>query len=190
MQMGRGNAFLLGTNSSSVPVNKQWLLLNGRQLLVEEVPVVSIAAELESLPLPTRQTSSTATTLAVSRNLILPPQRLVKTTPKAMLMAKGSRPTQGLVLDYNTINSRQTNYSFRGDTTYYISGRVYLFGTNRFEGGAVIKYTNNAALFNSSTTSPQVLATAYRPVIFTAQDDNSVGDTISVSTGNPTNYYA
>ena len=51
MQMGRGKAFLLGTNSPTVEVNKQWLALNGRQFLVEEVPVVSIAKQIDSLPL-------------------------------------------------------------------------------------------------------------------------------------------
>ena len=30
----------------------------------------------------------------------------------------------------------------------------------------------------------------YRPVIFTAKDDNTVGDNLTNSTGHPTNYYA
>jgi hypothetical protein len=54
MQIGQGKAFLLGTNSPSVAVNKQWLVLEGRQFLVEEVPVAAIANELLQLPpLPT-----------------------------------------------------------------------------------------------------------------------------------------
>jgi hypothetical protein len=74
-----------------------------------------------------------------------------------------------------------------------ISGTVTLFGTNTFEGGAVLKYTNGASLtLTVSTISSRAnwLATAYRPVIFTAKDDDSVGETISGSTGTPTNYYA
>jgi hypothetical protein len=38
--------------------------------------------------------------------------------------------------------------------------------------------------------NPRWLATSYRPVIFTAKDDNTVGEAISGSTGAPTNYYA
>lgn len=89
---------------------------------------------------------------------------------------------------YTTLSGRLTNYVFRGDTTYYISGKVMLYGTPVFEAGTVIKYTNKVA--TTFTGSPVLLGTAYRPVIFTAKDDNSVGETIFGSTGNPTNYYA
>ena len=105
-----------------------------------------------------------------------------------MMLARADYLNQGFVLDYQTINSSLTNYTFCGDTTYYISGTVNLYGTNVFEGGAVLKYTNNATI--SCQSSPQIFASTYRPVIFTAMDDNSVGDPITGSTGNPTNYYA
>ena len=70
-----------------------------------------------------------------------------------------------------------------------------MLGTNNLiEGGAVIKkYTNNAALLvNVGSTTPaiQFQTGAYRPAIFTARDDNSVGETISGSTGSPSGYYA
>ena len=107
-----------------------------------------------------------------------------------MFMAKASVAAQGLVLDYQTLNGSLSDYTFRGDTTYYISGTVNLYGANTFEGGAVIKYTNNASLNFNAQAQINCLASAYRPVVFTAKDDNSVGDTISGSTGNPTNYYA
>jgi hypothetical protein len=89
MKIVAGKAFLLGTNSPSVAVNKQWLVSAGRQLLVEEVPMASIANELESLPMPAIQTSARTTTPTVSRHLILPPQRLAKTPTKSMRLAKG-----------------------------------------------------------------------------------------------------
>src|SRR5580692_5057162 len=92
---------------------------------------------------------------------------------------------------YTTLSGSLTNYTFRGDTTYYIIGpHLYLYGTNNtFEGGAVLKYTNNAFI-TCVQAAPQIFASAYRPVIFTAKDDNSVGDAITNSTGNPTNYFA
>lgn len=90
-----------------------------------------------------------------------------------------------------------TNYTFKGDTTYYICGNVYSYGTNTFEGGAVFKYATNGAIYINpgppGTGNPKIiwLGDDYRPVIFTAKDDNSVGETIVDSTGSPTGpYYA
>jgi hypothetical protein len=188
MQMVQGRAFLLGENAqdTGVAVAKSWLLLDGRQFLVEEVPVNAIADTLGTLPMP----AQTGTMPTVSRQLALPPQRLVKNNVvKPKLLARTATPARGFVLDYQTVNSSVTNYTFQGDTTYYISGNVYLYGTNTFEGGTVIKYATNSSLYVYTTTNVW-LAGSYRPVIFTAKDDNSVGDTISGSTGSPAGYYA
>ena len=196
MAMRRGRAFLVGNNELAAGVTKRWLLIQGRQFLIEEVPIVSIASEIDTLPAFVGQTGS-GTKPVVSRNLILPPQRLTDTSPKTTFLAQAMPPTNGLVLDYVTINSSMTNYTFQGDTTYYISGPVNLYGSNTFEGGAVLKYTNNASItvniaYSGSPTNLPLnwQTSAYRPVIFTAKDDNSVGETLSVSTGTPTNYYA
>jgi hypothetical protein len=191
MQMIPGKAFLLGTTTPSVAVDKQWLLLDGRQILVEEVPVVSIADELENLPLPQATSIKPNAPLnIVSAKRLLPTQRMATILHKhPMQITQAAPPSRGLVLDYVTMTS-QTNYTFQGDTTYYISGTVNLYQTNTFEGGAVLKYANNASVNLESGTVLNWKAAAYRPVIFTAKDDNSVGDAISGSTGNPTNYYA
>jgi hypothetical protein len=142
--MGMGKAFLLGANSPSVDVDKRWLTLNGRQFLIEEIPIVSIAQAIDILP-PFVSQAALGTNPVVSKNLVLPPRRLVKNAPKASFIAKAAAPTQGLVLDYVTVNSTTTNFTFQGDTTYYISGTVALNGagtTTTFEGGAVIKYAS------------------------------------------------
>jgi hypothetical protein len=83
-----------------------------------------------------------------------------------------------------------TNYTFQGDTTYYISSSVRLYGTNTFEGGTVIKYanTNSAGIYVYGPIN--CLTGPYRPAIFTAKDDNTVGESISGSTGAPLGYYA
>jgi hypothetical protein len=107
-----------------------------------------------------------------------------------MKLEKLAVPETGLVLDYVTINTGQSGYTFQGDTTYYISGALSLSGTTTFEGGAVLKYATNASLNFYTGAQLQWLATAYRPAVLTAKDDNSVGQSISGSTGNPTNYYA
>jgi hypothetical protein len=189
MQMIPGKAFLLGTNSPSVAVNKQWLMLDDRQLLVEEVPVVSIAAELENLALSQATSIQTNPPLnVVSTKRLLPAQRLATVPGKhPVQLAQATPSSDGLVLDYNTVNGSLTNYTFQGDTTYYISGTVYLYGTNTFEGGTVIKYANTNSATMSTYGPVNCLTGPYRPAIFTAKDDNTVGETISGSTGNPTN---
>ncbi len=189
MQMTRGRAFLLGTNSPSVAVDKRWLALNGRQFLIEEVPIVSVARAIDSLP-PFVSQATSGTKLVVSKDMILPQQRLICPSPKTQFLAQATPPNRGLVLDYVTVNS-QYGITFQGDSTYYISGAVYLDGTNNMlEGGSVIKYAVNAFITVDDGSALNCLASQYRPVILTAVDDNSVGERIAGSTGNPTNYYA
>jgi hypothetical protein len=194
MQMVPGRAFLLGQNARDVGamVGKQWVQVEGRQFLVEQVPVNAIVDGLITLPSTAKAVGQGKTQYAVSRHLVLPPQRFVKSdSSKPMMLSKAGAPKQGFVLDYQTLNSSQTNYTFQGDNTYYISGAVNLYGTNNtFEGGTVLKYTNNASVNLESGGGLNWQASAYRPVVFTARDDNSVGVTISGSTGSPTNYYA
>jgi hypothetical protein len=48
MQMGSGRAFLIGNDSVSVPVRKRWVNSQGRSLLLEEIPLGSIAAQLQT----------------------------------------------------------------------------------------------------------------------------------------------
>jgi hypothetical protein len=190
MQMIAGRAFMLGANTTDAGafVSKHWLLLNGRQFLVEEVPVDAMVEGLATLPLTVMNSSPSTHSRTVSKHLNLPRQRPAKATSKVMMIAKADLPAQGFVLDYVSITSGLNNYTFQGDTTYYISGHISLTGTTTFEGGAVIKY--QAAQYLSSS-SPMVFKTGpYRPVIFTAKDDNTVGETLTNSTGVPTNYYA
>ncbi len=190
MEMVQGRAFLVGTNASWVRVSKQWVLLDGRRFLVEEVPVDSIANELATLPLTAMNTGSAKTSHLASRHLALPPQRLAQKSTKSVLLAKADPSEPGFVLDYQTVNSTiTTNFTFQSDTTYYISGSVNLYGTNTFEGGTVIKYAPYASISLYANTNI-FLGSSYRPIVFTAVDDNTVGETISGSTGTPSGYYA
>ncbi len=195
IQMGFGKAFSLmsGASAEEIPVQKQWLKMEGRDFLVEQVEVSAIEKELELLP---RGASLSPGTNAVRTvrlgNPSLPTRRQASTTNKPMRMAQVTASARAFVLDYLlTLNtSSQSNYVFKGDTTYYLSGNVILYGTNTtFEGGTVLKYTNNVTLTVNAPVS--WLADSYRPVIMVARDDNSVGETISGSSGNPsTNFYA
>jgi archaellum component FlaF (FlaF/FlaG flagellin family) len=192
MQMVPGRAFLTGTNATDngVRVAKSWLLLDGRQFLVEEVPVDAILAGLAALP-PTALNAGQRPLLA-ARHLTLPPQRLAKNDPSSTVMlATAASPAQGFVLDYMTVNSSLTNFTFQGDMTYYISGTANLYGTNTLEGGTVIKYANSSeqiCISYNATTTLNCLTAPYRPAVFTSMDDNSVGETISGSSGTPNSY--
>ena len=95
-----------------------------------------------------------------------------------------------------TLNSTQTNQVFRGNTTYFVTGPAYLYGTTTFEAGTVVKFTNSVS--PTLATGPHLSIsgsvvwepTSYRPPIFTAKDDNSAGETISGSSGAPSGDYA
>ena len=198
MKMMRGRAFSIGNGTQAhswiwgTPTYKSWSHMNGRTFLVEEVLVEAIADELSQLPVPQTSLAKPNPPLnVVSTKRLLPDQRLVTVPSKhAIQLVQNAPLSQGLVLDYQVLNGGLTNCTFQGDTTYYISGAVDLWGTNTFEGGTVLKYASGASVNLESGSGLNWLGSAYRPVVFTAVDDNSMGDTITNSTGYPTNYYA
>jgi uncharacterized repeat protein (TIGR03803 family) len=201
IKMIPGKALLLGTNQASVKVSKQWIQLDGRNFLVESVPIAAVADGLSALPASAARQSSHGKL----RNLLmaLHPQRRATATEKSRRKISISRvtsPAGGLLMDFVTINGGLTNHVFTSDSTTYISGSgVTLFGTNNvFEGGAVIKFAPSGPWTFYSTgptiefesTNPVIWPVdEYRPVILTARDDNTVGATITGSTGSPSGYY-
>ena len=87
----------------------------------------------------------------------------------------------GYVLDYELVTS-QADFTFKGDTTYYVSGTVILTGTTTLEGGAVVKFA--PMMVPILVRGDFVCRTAlYRPAIFTARDDDTVGAVIAGGTG-------
>ena len=197
MQMGPGKAFPLQEESDHpnlITIGKTWQNMEGRMFLVEQVEYPSIKPHFSFLPAPKERGENM---VKASRSLQAylrsssPPRDVVFSTT-CMLLSQFAPGNKGFVLDYALMTS-QTNLVVKEDTTYYVSGSVYLSGNTVFEGGTVIKYATNAAIiFTPSYTSPHVTfaSSAYRPVICTAKDDNSVGDQINGSTGTPQGYYA
>ena len=202
-----GNTFAVGNvaGATTSPVYKSWYQnLEGRTVLVEELPYIRIRAQLDQLAsVAGRSTNLLAASLKgrsgvpVSgalrgRGLILPPKRKMAQRPlTAMKMAKAElaeRP--GLGWDYQTLSGGYTNYLFQADSTYYISGAVTLWGTNTWEGNSVLKFASNASVQLVPIGAPKInfLSSLYRPVVFTAKDDNSIGE--SFGTGSPLGYYA
>jgi hypothetical protein len=193
MRMERGTAFFLHRQMEDVPMRKLWHQIEGRQFLIERIPYRDVEPLLRQLDARADRPSSSwlAGRTSGSREGIarlLPPRRAGL---ELAAIARSHAPLEpGVVLDYLSLLSTQTNQVFRGDETYYCSGLVNLYGTTVIEGGTCVKYanTNSAELrFNGSV---QFQTSAYRPAVFTARDDDSVGQTISGSSGNPTGTYA
>jgi alpha-tubulin suppressor-like RCC1 family protein len=187
MKMIQGKAFAVGdqlptrTRSRGIPVAKSWQHLSGRTFLVEELPVQKIERQLEQLPVP----ANAGTTLNLPNSIrhkisvvrLLPPVRLVQASTNAIQLAKAdSIQKHGVVLDYVTINSGETNYTFQGDTTYYVGGEYNLSGTTTFEGGTVIKLDGSGQIDIDVNGTINCQTGPYRPAVFTSINDNSVGE--------------
>lgn len=184
MFMGPGQAFLPSGDAlrmeaaSAIPMAKRWEVIDGRNVLFEAVEYASLQPLLASLP-PRDPTLVARRTPAAGR--CVPAPRLAGGQDGEVRVAASATPIRGVVLDYTLLNSGPVNYTFQGDRTYFVSGSVALGGSNTtFEAGTVIKFapTNNARL-DVASTNLTWLGTAYRPVILTARDDASVGETIT-----------
>jgi hypothetical protein len=187
--LGRGKAFALGSATNVVEVIKRFNTTDGRYFLLEKVRYLDAQAALSELP---RQASNVKPIRGLaSRDFKFPPAPATRTAARPMRLALGARPAKGYVLDYTTLSTAYTNYTFQGDTTYYLSGTLSLAGvSNVFEGGCVLKYTNGTSINVASGGAAVFTSQPFHPVVFTARDDNAVGAAISGSTGSPSGYYA
>ena len=193
MAMGQGKAFSIdtATNSSKISVSKTWAHLEGRTFLIEEVPFRAIAPKLRNLPTQAENGQAGTTNSLVGRvspSRLLPPTRLVQRSPKAIHMAQakaGRNP--GVVLDWVLYDWNTSYYTFKSDTTYYVSGE-YEVDTATFEGGTVIKYANNGSA-QLDVGNVVCQSSLFRPITLTAVDDNTVGERIDGSADSPSGYY-
>jgi hypothetical protein len=187
--LGRGKAFSLGGQDVPVTVNKQYITINGRYLLFEKVRYRDIQPSLSALP-PQASNAHGLPGMA-SKILRLSKGPTAKPSHRPIRLALGGVPEKGYVLDYTTLNASFTNLCLEGSQSYFISGNVNLYGPNNtLDGGNVIKYAANTSITVVPGSGLTLLSQPYRPVVFTAKDDNSVGETISGSTGTPSGYYA
>lgn len=201
--IGQGRTFRLGKEDPALSmVAKNWIETDdGGKFLVETVAVDSIEAGLESLPAkeggagvkhpvhPGRLHAGYRAPKRVAPQEAVPATipRLDRTRDLALLDAL-SRP--GLVLDYVTTNGSAINFTFRHDTTYYVTGSFTVSGTTTFDSGTVVKYGNTGSPAINVSGNLVFRGEMYRPVILTAKDDNTVGEAIAGSTGSPSGNYA
>jgi hypothetical protein len=102
-----------------------------------------------------------------------------------ILLATGLLGAGSAQADIVTLNSDQAgDYTFQSNTTYYIATDMTIWGTATFQGGTVIK---NAGQLTVESLDCETASN--NPAIFTGPDDDSVGDILSGSTGDPTHDY-
>ncbi len=193
MKIVRGKSFMAHDNTKSVVVSKQWTTINGRDFLIEQIPYAAIKPFLDTLPVhPQAGLLNTDTVRHVAST-----ERVVPKSPMAAMSLLGDsvevatvpRGNEGFVLDYEMVGM-SSDVTFKGDSTYYVSDAAYLWGTNILEGGAVIKFNPDSYSQIVVLDDLKCQTSPYRPAFFTSRNDNSVGEIIPGSTGNPsTNYY-
>lgn len=185
--LATGQAFVAGTapdNGSAVPVAKDFRQIGGRTFLIESAVYGPLAKSFSSLPDCRPAGASLGPRKDLWRLALANPTiPEANQSPSGAAMAKLAstvvKRSTGVIIDYiGTLGGNITsNVVFRGDTTYFVSGAVYCNASVTIEGGAVFKYPKTTA-FLQINSSPTCATSAYRPAIFTAGDDESIGDSV------------
>ncbi len=208
MRIGPGKAFSLANQEQAdplqrehdaIPVSKEWAAVAGKQFLIESVPYLEAIPEIEKLPEPQARGR-----IKQPRQRLLAAQAMGRHMPVSMSEKPSGRrrnmevarldklATQpGYCLDWISLTTA-SNVTLKGDTTYFVSGMVNLTGVTTIEGGSVVKVAsydaaNPAAIYVLGSLDCRT--SSYRPAIFTAKDDNTIGETISGSSGTPSGDY-
>lgn len=186
LKIGEGKAIdFQGVVAGDLPVGKTYENENGRVFLIEAVEFPTIAPALNALPprqakakLPVRKVDVQQ---AANKRLVRPfpatlkQQAAVDRRPMKQVASLNLRP--GVLLDYVfTMTSGVTNFLFRPEATHSVSGTITLYGTSTIMGGTIVKYARGGVLaLNGSVVCD---TTPYHPAVFTAWDDNTMGDVV------------
>ena len=189
--MGTGKAYTAATfsntNGMEAVVGKEFTTIQGRDMLIESVDCELLQDALKNLPLCAG--SSGAGTLPRGTNsdiyASLPsPRSQAETAARpqratTQFAAAGGAAGHGVVIDYIATLTGGTTVVLKHDTTYYVSGAVYC-NSLVIEGGAICKYAAGASIVANGVTCE---TSSYRPAVFTALDDESIGESMQGKTG-------
>ena len=158
-------------------VAKEYKTVGDGTYLFESIPYNSIAAALSNLP-PCHPSFGSVKVKSTKGYANIPhPGNKPHAGP---LMAQASHaPVHGVVVDYvaNIHDTMSGVTIFQGDTTYLVSSAVFCNGPTTIEGGAVFKYKPGVSITLNSTLTCKT--GQYRPAIFTAVDDDTMGDSMT-----------
>jgi len=198
--LATGKAFQFGLDRgspSAVPVAKEFVMRSGRTFLIESVDYSSVREHLDSLP-PCTPRNAALKRARRGANSKVDYAKVPMAAPRGSVRAEIRNDAarvaksdlahrKGVVIDYiatvgGTLNSPVP--PFKGDTTYFVSGAVICNGAATIEGGAVFKFKHQsvAPVGFASIRFNNTLAcktSSHRPAVFTAVDDDSVGDTLN-----------
>jgi hypothetical protein len=143
MKIVMGRTFDLSTEQpaesaerNSIPVSKEWFVNQGMSFLIESLPYTEVLDLLQRLSEPAAQkidrgklnqrlAARVGSARVMPIALASSPARTQRTRRSMQVAARNSFKKQpGVVLDYLLINSTQTNFTFKGDTTYYGEQRL------------------------------------------------------------------
>lgn len=202
VSIGQGRAFWQNQRNGEpghfeVPVGKKWENINGRTFLFESVQYEDIETELDKLPaarqgvrLEEKSSGLVPVSLTYKQRKLPETQFSEPTNLKIAHSNEENLPdVPGFVIDYVTLSGSYSNYTFRGNNTYYLSLNCFFNGTTTIEGGTVIKYPSGGNYEAYIQGDLDCETDLFRPAFITAKDDNTVGQTISGSTGTPSGFY-
>ncbi len=115
--------------------------------------------------------------------------RLLK-EPSNRQAAVVRKESKALLWDYITIIT-QTNFTFKADQTYWVSSAVTLSGTNTLESSVIKLAKAGSAQISISGSGATLLCNTspFHPALFTAEDDQTIGQGIDQTQQNPSGYY-
>jgi hypothetical protein len=182
------------TGEAAAPVAKEFIERGGRMFLLESVEVASIETELKSLPDlwagsvdgQAPQGRFETRYAGIPTPLTASGMELAANVGFGRRVGAGEYAPTGLAIDYvapigGTLSGTRT---FQGDTTYFVQDPVYCSGTVYIEGGSVFKFPNSIGGSYPKTTFLRFASSvinrtsSYAPAIFTAGDDDAIGELI------------
>jgi hypothetical protein len=91
---------------------------------------------------------------------------------------------KGVIIDYiaNIGGSLTGNILFAANTNYFVNGAVFCNGPTTIEA-AVFKYPTNGTPYIQLNNTVTWKTSAYRPAVFTAVDDDTIGDSFASVSG-------
>ncbi len=197
----QGKAFSIRSRPSApddVRIAKQLRKLSDRNFLIEEMHYTNAKPKLKLLPAPegasrTKSRKGRGNDVLAALIQHLPfVAKADQTAPIGMKLAKlETLERSGFLCDYGVINPLN-NFTFLGNTNYWVIAPVGLTGRTVIEGGTVVK---SGVVFVDNTDYSIALVDpagtivcqteAYKPAVFTSVHDNTIGEILPGSTGSP-----